>query len=167
MATKDSIDVKEQIRRLKVQLQSLQKEKNQLKIDIDMYETKYSSIIIGTNILRAMEEASLGEEKNGGGDDTMSVQSHNTTVDNQPFTQEFLEANMKLEINLLTNEMKANMMKLEKESIHWSELNHEADINKNAIELRRKQIPPSLLSATNVQEYELKKFVDKKNKRLG
>mmetsp|Transcript_11571 Transcript_11571/g.21478 ORF Transcript_11571/g.21478 Transcript_11571/m.21478 type:complete len:308 (+) Transcript_11571:94-1017(+) len=124
MASTDDVVLKDQIRVLRAQQQSMKEEKLRLEKSIQSSELKCNALKMEANILAALDEVRFQELED-------PVESH-STHDETIFNRQFIEKNLKLELQILNSELRQSLPKLEKQAIR-----HEDKRNEMSDELRK------------------------------
>ena len=109
MASNDDVVLRDQIRALKAQQLSIKEEKMKHEKSIQSSEMKCNALKMEANILMALDEVRFQEIED-------SVASHSIHEDGL-FNRQFIERNLKLELQILNAELRQALPKLEREAI--------------------------------------------------
>lgn len=151
-------DLKDNVRKLKIQLQRLRDEKKQLNDDLQSLEQKQNTLRVEANVLQALEEAKVEEYK-----ESRSV-TESMVSESELHSQSFKEANMKLELTILTADIKHAMPRLEKEAILMEERAADAQKKLDIQHQREKKLPESVYQNPADEALEVRKLQRKKEK---
>lgn len=157
----DVADLKDSVRKLTRQLQQLRDEKKQLNDELASLEQKHNTLRVEANVLQALEEAKVEEYK-----ESRSV-SESVVSESELQSQSFKEANMKLEVTLLTADIKQSMQRLEKEAIIAEERAAHAQSELAVQHKREKSLPESVYRNPADEALEIRKLQRKKEKLEG
>lgn len=186
MASDDIYELREQVKSLLTSLRSINEEKRQLVEEYQSYESKCCELKTEINILNALDMVRFqpqpplsssqpssnsnpttpaGGGRGGGGSVTGSVTGTEQPInDKEIFTKEFLEANLKLDLTILNQELRQNLPKFEKEIIEKEFLLQRALDELNQQKLRKKNL--SLKSEDNMN-LEINELLEKRSKIEG
>lgn len=110
MASTDDVVLRDQIKALRIQQQSMKEEKLKLEKSIESSELKCNALKMEANILAALDEVRFQEIEE-------PVESKSISDDGGLFNRQFIEKNLKLELEILNSELRQALPKLEKEAI--------------------------------------------------
>jgi hypothetical protein len=114
MASDDIFELRDQIRGMLSTLRGLDEEKRSLQQEMKQHEQKCLILKTESNILSALDEVRFH-------DTSAAEHGEGDTSGGGTFDKSFLEANLKLELTILNQELRQNLPKLEKEAIHAEE----------------------------------------------
>lgn len=109
MASTDDVVLRDQIKALRVQQQSIRDEKMALERSIQSSEMKCTALKMEANILAALDQVRFHESE--------EPVTANSVHDDVVFNRQFIEKNLKLELQILNAELRQVLPKLEKEAI--------------------------------------------------
>lgn len=144
MASNDDVVLKEQIRELKVKQQIIKEEKMKLEKSIYESDLKCNALKMEANILAALDEVRFQDI-----DEPVASQS---VHDDVTFSRQFLEKNLKLELEILNAELRQSLPKLEKEAIRAED---KANKSNEDLQICKKEIEKlPIISAQELEEKE-------------
>jgi hypothetical protein len=108
MASADDVVLRDQIKALRAQQLSMREEKIRVEKSIQASELKCNALKMEANILAALDEVRFQEVEE-------PVSSHSALDDG--FTRQFIERNLKLDLQILNAELRQALPRLEKEAI--------------------------------------------------
>jgi hypothetical protein len=143
MASTDDVVLRDQIRALKAQQQSIKEEKMKLEKSIQSSDMKCAALKMEANILAALDEVRFQEIE-----EPVASQS---IQDDGLFSKQFIEKNLKLELQILNAELRQILPKLEKDAIKAEDKR-----NKTSEELQEQIKKMDALPITSARDLEAK-----------
>ena len=116
MASNDDIVLKEQIKQLKLQQYNIKEEKMKLEKSIQESNMRCNALKMEANILAALDEVRFQD---------VEEPVSSASVNEEVMSRQFVERNLKLELEILNNELKHCLPKLEKDAIKYEEKSNE------------------------------------------
>jgi chromosome segregation ATPase len=156
MASTDIYELRDQIKRMNSQLQSLNEERISLRKEEQTFEDRLTALRMETSVLSALDEVRFQESKDPIGDGISDSQVLNDRT--------FLEANLKLELTVFNAEIRQALPRLEKEAIAW-----EDSFSKYSEALAKQEARQSLLPMRSAEVAEAKaiELQDERRRALG
>lgn len=150
MASNDDVVLRDQIRALKAKQLSIKEEKSALEASIRSSELKCTALKMETNILMALDEVRFQEIE-----ESAKTSASNSVPDDGLFSRQFIERNLKLELQILNAELRQILPKLEKEAIRAEDKRNRAKEELQAQMEKRDRLPIISTEQLEAKEEEL------------
>jgi chromosome segregation ATPase len=151
----DAIDLKREIKLLREKRSDLENEKNSLLDELEGLESKERALKQEINVVGAVHSLNHAERAPNNSSTGAGIVDSN-------FEKKFREINMKSDIKVLNQHIKAALQRLEAEALLWESSIHEHEKAAQSIEDECNQLPGHLLRNGQELEEELGALLEKK-----